>query len=95
MLCVETNGMERFFAPTLLERIYLFWVFRNFRRLSLNVLSEKNRACIERVCGRPGVAGDPDLVVGVVECELALPKKSVQPAVVFPAHATHAKRAAR
>ncbi len=94
-LCVETNGIQRYYAPTLLERLYLFWVFRNFRRLPLSVLSAKNRACIDRVCTRPGVANDPDLVMGVVEYQLAPPKKAAQTALMFRSQPVQVKRAAR
>ena len=94
-LCVESNGIRRFFTPTLLERLYLLWIFRNFHHLPLNVLGPKDRACIERVCARPGVGGDPDLVVGVVECEMVPPKKAAQAASLFHPQAASAKRASR
>ncbi|HVZ60018.1 MAG TPA: hypothetical protein VG892_04460 [Terriglobales bacterium] len=94
-LCVETNGIQRLFAPTLLQRIYLFWVFRNFQRLPLNVLNENDRACVERACSRPGTAGDPDLIMGVVECDLPPPKKAAQSAPLFHSQSGSAKRAIR
>jgi hypothetical protein len=95
-LCIETNGMQRFFAPTLTEHIYLFWLFRHFRRLPLNVLSERDRAWLERVCSRPGVPPDPDFVVGVIECDLPAPKKAPHTAPLFrPETATELKRGAR
>jgi hypothetical protein len=95
ILCVETNGVQRYFAPTLLQRLYLLWLFRNFRRLPLSVLSTNNRACLERVCARPAVPGDPDLVMGVVECELTPQKKTPQSVPLFRAQASEPKRAAR
>jgi hypothetical protein len=94
-LCVETNGIKRFFAPTLLDRLYLLWLFRNFRHLPLSVLTEKNRAYVEQVCTRPGAGGDPDFEMGVVECELAAPKKASQSTPLFRPQATQIKRAAR
>mgnify|MGYP006213217867 CR=1 FL=1 len=95
MLCVETNGLQRYFSPTLWQRLYLFWVFRHFRRLPLGVLSPGNRACVERVCTRPAAGGDPDLVMGVVECELSPPRKAAQSVRLFHPQASQAKRAAR
>jgi hypothetical protein len=95
ILCVETNGLQRFFAPTVWQRLYLLWVFRHFRRLPLGVLSESNRACVERVCNQPAVAGDPDLVMGVVECELTPLKKAPQPAPLFRTQTSEPNRAAQ
>jgi hypothetical protein len=92
---VETNGLQRFFAPTMWQRLYLLWVFRNFRRLPLGVLSEGNRVCVERVCARPAVAGDPDLVMGIVECELTPLKKASQSVPFFHPQASEPNRAAQ
>jgi hypothetical protein len=95
ILCVETNGLQRFFAPTLWQRLYLLWVFRNFRRLPVGVLSAGNRAWLERVCEQPVVAGDPDFVMGVVECELTPQKKSSQAVLFFRSQASEPKQAAQ
>ncbi len=92
-LCVETYAGKRFFAPSFFQRLYLFWLFRHFHRLPLNVLGARDRACVERVCSRKGVAGDPELVVGIVECELLPPKKASQPAPLFQPGAAQIKRA--
>ena len=53
--------------------------FRHFRRLPLGVLSESNRACVERVCAQPAVAADPDLVNGVGTRAHAIEKVPLQP----------------
>ncbi|MGE0407245.1 MAG: hypothetical protein AB7O65_13190 [Candidatus Korobacteraceae bacterium] len=94
-LCVETNGHQRFFSPTLWQRLYLLWVFRHFRRLPLGVLNSSNRACVERICEHPSVENDPDLVMGVVECEMTPPKKASQAVAFFHPQTSQAKRAAR
>ena len=93
-LCVDTNGMQRFFAPTFFELLYLFWLFRHFHHVPLNVLGDRDRSWVERVCSSgPGVPGDPELVIGVVDCDLPAPKKQAQPAQAF--HPREAERTAR
>jgi len=39
----------RYAEPTLLQRAYLLWTFRNFRRLSVRVLNPRQRQIIERL----------------------------------------------
>jgi TonB family protein len=53
------------------QRIYLLWTFRNFRQLSLPLLSGRQRRLVNDVflngAKATKVAGDPSLVIGVVE----------------------------
>jgi hypothetical protein len=42
----------RYIRPRLLERVYLIWVFRNFRVLPQQVLSRTARNLIEGLCAR-------------------------------------------
>jgi len=39
----------RYAEPTLLQRAYLLWTLRNFRRLSVRVLNPRQRQIIERL----------------------------------------------
>jgi hypothetical protein len=42
----------RYIRPRFLERVYLIWVFRNFRVLPQQVLSRTARSLIEELCTR-------------------------------------------
>ena len=47
-----TAGDKCLYAdPTFLQRAHLVWTFRNFRRLSVRVLSQRQRQLVERLCG--------------------------------------------
>ena len=54
VLCVLTPLGPRFVKPTLPQRIYLLWIFRNFRALPASVLSLAQQRRIERMCQKQG-----------------------------------------
>ena len=70
-LLFETpQGLVRV-EPSLGQRVYLLWTFRNFRRLSLPLLNQRQRALVNTLfrksTGAVSDARDPLLVIGVVE----------------------------
>ncbi len=54
VLRVLTPLGPRYVKPSFLERIYLFWIFRNFPTLPVNVLSTTQKKRIERICAGHG-----------------------------------------
>jgi len=44
----------RYVKPTLTQRIYLMWLFRNFPTLSPQVLSQRQQRTIDRLCNQHG-----------------------------------------
>lgn len=54
VLCVLTPLGPRYLQPSLLQRIYLLWLFRNFPTLPVKVLSLRQQKRIESMCARHG-----------------------------------------
>jgi hypothetical protein len=52
VLRLVTPVGPRYVQPSILERLYLLWVFRNFSVLPQNVLSRRARNLIENLCMR-------------------------------------------
>ena len=50
VLAVETDYGLRYIKPSLLERIWLTWTFRNFHVLPEEVLNRHERALINSLC---------------------------------------------
>jgi len=50
VLRVLTPLGPRYVNPSLLQRLYLLWIFRNFHTLPAKVLSAGQRRRIERMC---------------------------------------------
>jgi hypothetical protein len=50
VLRVLTPLGPRFLAPSLLQRIYLLWVFRHFHTLPFQVLSLRQRRLVDNLC---------------------------------------------
>lgn len=79
VLHVSTDSGLRFVEPSLRERIYLLWTFRNFHILSEEILKPQElqlmrRLCNERRLMKPkGDADSQNCVIGIVE----LPKAPV------------------
>ena len=71
VLRLETSMGPRFLKLTLAQRVLLLWVFRNFRTLTLTVLSGWERKLLERLCQRnqivPWKGMDPARVIGAME----------------------------
>jgi hypothetical protein len=54
VLRVLTPLGPRYLTPSLAERLYLLWIFRNFETLPIKVLSPRQQRCIEAMCARQG-----------------------------------------
>ncbi len=50
VLRVLTPLGPRYVSPSLLQRLYLLWIFRNFHTLPLKVLSSRQKRWIDRMC---------------------------------------------
>jgi hypothetical protein len=50
VLRVLTPMGPRYIQPALLQRVYLFWIFRNFEMLPLQVLSSRQQKLIDTLC---------------------------------------------
>ncbi len=80
VLEVVTPSGVYYLTPSLRERLYLVWMFRNFRNLPLGVLSEPQRKKIEAIASKRGTP-DPhasDEILGTIDCTPVM-KKPVQP----------------
>ncbi len=54
VLCVLTPTGPRYVRPSLAERLYLLWIFRNFSTLPVKVLSRRQQRWINRLCAKYG-----------------------------------------
>jgi hypothetical protein len=50
VLCVLTALGPRYIKPTFAQRVYLLWIFRNFKVLPFQVLTRRQRKLIEDLC---------------------------------------------
>lgn len=82
VLQVSTESGSRYVTPSLMERIQLLWMFRNFHILPQEVLSRHGRQLIEMLCteerlarGRNGHFRDELCVIGTVERPVSLPPR--------------------
>ena len=50
MLRVLTPLGPRYVNPSLVQRLYLLWLFRNFHTLPVKVLSVRQQQRLERIC---------------------------------------------
>jgi TonB family protein len=72
LLAIDSKGGVVYVKPTgYWQRIYLLWIFRNFRRVPRKVLNQRQQEFIESMCG-PGSTRVPDapdwtLLIGTVE----------------------------
>lgn len=53
VLRVLTPLGPRYIKPSLTQRIYLLWIFRNFQVLPLQVLTRRQRRLIDALCVEP------------------------------------------
>ena len=62
VLRVLTPLGPRYIRPSLAQRIYLLWIFRNFQVLPLQVLTRRQRRVIDGLCVEPRFVSltDPD-----------------------------------
>ena len=54
MLRVLTPLGPRYVNPSLGQRLYLLWLFRNFQTLPVRVLSSRQQKRVERICRQHG-----------------------------------------
>jgi hypothetical protein len=54
VLRVLTPLGPRYLNPSLLQRLYLLWIFRNFETLPVKVLSQRQQRRIDGMCARYG-----------------------------------------
>jgi hypothetical protein len=72
VLRVQTPLGPRYLKPTLIQRTYLMWVFRNFSALPVKVLSHRQQRLIEAMCEQNrfislGMGGDDRPLIGTLE----------------------------
>jgi TonB family protein len=71
VLELSTDTGPVYAAPSISERIYLLWTFRNFRRLPKQVLNPRQRQLIDKLCHSPTPRQNGPLIgtpiIGVVE----------------------------
>jgi hypothetical protein len=80
LLQVSRDSDSRYVKPSVWERLYLLWTFRNFRILPQEVLNQRQRKLVGRLCSRARQlkADDVDAayVIGTVELYSLPPKKT-------------------
>jgi hypothetical protein len=54
VLRVLTPLGPRYLNPSLVQRVYLLWIFRNFETLPVKVLSSRQQRWVEAMCARHG-----------------------------------------
>jgi hypothetical protein len=71
---VQTPIGPRYVMPSLLQRVYLLWMFRNFPILPHAVLNRRQQRMIDRMCGEQRFASmayadgmDEAPVIGTIE----------------------------
>lgn len=94
VLEVITPSGTHYLSPTFSERLLLIWIFRNFRTLPLNVLSEAQRKKIEGMANayRRAEPFRCDEILGTIE---AIPAKKPARSVIETHHAPPAPMRAR
>jgi hypothetical protein len=70
VLRILTPLGPRFIQPSMLQRIYLLWLFRNFHTLPHQVLSGRQRKLVDRLCSNREIAtwAHPEtVIIGTIE----------------------------
>lgn len=72
VLRVLTPLGPRYLRPSILQRVYLLWVFRNFQTLPFKVLNSRQQRLIEAMCDENrfvswGVGFDDAPLLGTLE----------------------------
>ena len=83
---VQTAIGPRYVMPSLLQRVYLLWMFRNFPMLPHAVLSGRQQRMIDRLCAEQGFASvvysdgmDEAPVIGTIERRPAMGPGALPP----------------
>jgi hypothetical protein len=84
VLRVLTPLGPRYLKPSVLQRIYLLWVFRNFQTLPLKVLNARQQRLVEAMCDENrfvswGVGFDDAPLLGTLEQRPPVPSHSLPP----------------
>ena len=84
VLRVVTPLGPRFLKPSLFQRIYLLWVFRNFQTLPFKVLSNRQQRLVEAMCDENrfvpwGVGFDDAPLLGTLEQRPPAPSHPLPP----------------
>lgn len=100
LLQVSTDHGPRFVAPSLLERLQLIWMFRNFKLLPQEVLSAHEQLLVRSLCEKKLQKRNdvnPDAVIGIVEQQPSFPpkKRPIATAQVRPVASVAAHSAAQ
>ena len=86
VLEIAAGGECLYADPTFLQRAHLVWTFRNFRRLSVSVLNERQRQLVERLCHSAHTAEtkriSPELIIGRAEFVKLPPRKPLETVIV-------------
>lgn len=82
VLRVLTPLGPRYLRPSVLQRFYLLWVFRNFQTLPLKVLSSRQQRMIEAMCEQNrfvsmGIGVDDAPLIGTLEQRPPVPSGPV------------------
>jgi hypothetical protein len=82
VLEVVTSSGVHYLVPSFSERVYLTWMFRNFRTLPLSVLTDPQRRRIEHIANRnhKATSFECDEVLGTIDCMPVMKRKPVQSA---------------
>jgi hypothetical protein len=80
VLRVHTPLGPRYLKPSLLQRAYLLWVFRNFQTLPFKVLSRRQQKLVEAMCDENrfvsfGIGFDDAPLLGTLEQRPAMPRR--------------------
>jgi len=74
VLRVRTPLGPRYVNPSLTQRLYLLWIFRNFPTLPVRVLSQGQQKRIDRICAQHGFVSlvelnefGPPAILGTLE----------------------------
>jgi len=91
VLQVSTDQGLRYVNPSLLERVQLLWMFRNFNILNPEVLTQHERGLIKMLCAEQRLlsarkVGGPErlCIIGMVEPQAAERKRpAAEPRVSY------------
>lgn len=84
VLRVLTPLGPRYLKPSILQRLYLLWVFRNFQTLPFKVLTQRQQRLIEAMCDENrfvslGVGFDDAPLLGTLEQRPPVPSHGFPP----------------
>lgn len=78
VLRVLTPLGPRYLKPSIAQRIYLLWIFRNFQTLPVKVLTSRQRRLVETMCAADqfvsfGIGVDDAPLLGTLEQRPPIP----------------------